>query len=74
MSECVKLLTPSAPEAKVRKKTPRCRLSESVKPFTILKEQGFNNEDNQNDKQAEMLNKLMERQNQQLTSFFDKVD
>ena len=40
----------------------------------MMKEQGFNNEDNQNDKQAELLNKLMEKQNQQLTSFFDKVD
>ena len=40
----------------------------------MMKEQGFNNEESQNDKNTEMLNKLMEKQNQQLSTFFDKVD
>ena len=40
----------------------------------MMKEQGFNNEESQNDKNSEMLSKLMEKQNQQLSTFFDKVD
>ena len=40
----------------------------------MMREQGFNNEESANDKNTEMLNKLMEKQNQQLSTFFDKVD
>ena len=40
----------------------------------MMKEQGFNIEDSAENKSQEMFNKLMEKQTEQLTTFFNKVD